>query len=84
MFLNYVAPFIHSPPTKNMLFLYNPEETDKSKRLQEIKTKGTCSKKLIDYGIKEGSIIAMKQFMDNENANNIYDEVAKIFDLPSS
>lgn len=26
----------------------------------------------------------MKQFMDNENANNIYDEVAKIFDLPSS
>jgi hypothetical protein len=36
----------------------------------------------VDYGIREGSVLIIKQQMEVENAANIIDEVAKSLNIP--
>jgi hypothetical protein len=68
------------PPTKCTLFFYNPDETIDN-QIQEIKTKGTCTKVLADYGIKEGSVIVLKQTMDGAIEPNTMDSIQKALGL---
>jgi hypothetical protein len=51
VFLNHISAYVRSPPTKNMIFIYNPDETLEEDKITEIKTKGTSTKRLVDYDI---------------------------------
>jgi hypothetical protein len=86
VFLNFISAFVRSPPTKNMIFFYNPEETLEENKIVEIKTKGTSTKRLIDYGIKNGSIIALKQTFESipESDFKTLNDVAKVFGVKLS
>jgi hypothetical protein len=78
VFLQFVAPIVNVPPTKNSLFLYCPEEKEEDQKLIEIQTKGTCTKRLIDYGVVERSTLVMKQVMESsEESRKTYEDVAR-------
>jgi len=81
VFLNYISNISHTPPTKNVLFFYNPEEKEDDKMLLELKTKGTCTLRILDYGIKEGSIVAVKQQYETSTSSSVRTEVEKYFGI---
>ena len=49
--------------------MYTPGEKEEN-ILVEIQTKGTCKSRLVDFGVKEGSTIVMKQSIDEFKSGN--------------
>jgi hypothetical protein len=76
VFANYIAQFFNLAPTKVSLYLVNSDEREEDPII-ELKTKGNCTKRLIDYGVGEGSLIVIKQTDMNEPTSKIYNEIAK-------
>eukprot|EP00350_Pseudokeronopsis_sp_OXSARD2_P000830 CAMPEP_0170545560 /NCGR_PEP_ID=MMETSP0211-20121228/3952_1 /TAXON_ID=311385 /ORGANISM="Pseudokeronopsis sp., Strain OXSARD2" /LENGTH=121 /DNA_ID=CAMNT_0010849543 /DNA_START=654 /DNA_END=1019 /DNA_ORIENTATION=+ len=72
------------PPTKTSIFVFNSDEMDETLRLQELQVKGTSTKKLSDYGVKNGSIIILKQFLDGNTVANVYNDIAKCLGEPAT
>ena len=76
VFANYIAQFFNLAPTKVSLYLVNSDEREEEPII-ELKNKGSCSKRLVDYGVKEGSLIVIKQTEMNESTSKIYKDIAK-------
>jgi hypothetical protein len=60
VFNNFISEFFSFPPTKTYLHLVDAENLLTEEPIIEIKTKGTCTKRLIDYGISDNSLIYIK------------------------
>jgi hypothetical protein len=70
VFLNLVGLILNVAPNNTYLFLGDAME-DGSLDITEIRTKGTSTAKLVDFGVKEDSVIYVKQFHNNYDLKNV-------------
>lgn len=76
VFLNYVCTLFNYAPTKTDLYLINSDEHGYGD-IAEMQTKGTATKRLIDYGITKKSQIVILQTFSCYTQERIYKEIAK-------